>query len=110
LQPRRGVARVEPPFPAHLAPLLPELGPFAAAVDRATQFDAIRAVLVRAAARRPLAVFLDDMQWADDATIDLLPALARALEREPVLLLVAFRSDDVPRAHPIRRLRAELRR
>jgi ATP/maltotriose-dependent transcriptional regulator MalT len=103
-------AVVEPPLRSHLAMLLPELGPPAPAADRATLFEAIRSVLALAAARRPLALFLDDLQWADDATLDLLPALARSLEAEPVLLLVAYRSDDVPRGHPIRRLRSELRR
>jgi hypothetical protein len=55
-------------------------------------------------------VLLDDLQWADEATLDVLPALARALEGEPVLLVGAYRSDDIARGHPIRRLRSELRR
>jgi ATP/maltotriose-dependent transcriptional regulator MalT len=98
------------PFGPHLALLLPELGPPADASDRATLFEAIRCVLSGAAKARPLALFLDDLQWSDDATLDLLPALARALEGEPVLILAAYRSDEVPRGHPIRRLRSELRR
>jgi DNA-binding CsgD family transcriptional regulator len=101
---------VEAPLAAHLAALLPELGAAPPSVDRGTLFEAIRSMLARAAAQRPLALFLDDMQWADAATLDLLPALARALDAEPVLLLVAYRSDDVPREHPLRRLRSELRR
>ena len=100
----------EPPLRSQLAMLLPELAPDAVPVDRATLFEAIRSLLATAAARRPLAMFLDDMQWADDATLDLLPALARSLAAEPVLLVVAYRSDDVPRGHPVRRLRSELRR
>jgi DNA-binding CsgD family transcriptional regulator len=100
----------EAPLRSHLAMLLPELGPPAPAVDRSTLFEAIRSVLALAASRTPVAVFVDDLQWADDATLDLLPALARALDGEPVLLVAAYRSDDVPRGHPIRRLRTELRR
>ena len=101
---------IEPPFGPHLALLLPELGTPAPASDRATLFEAIRSVLALAASKHPLALFLDDLQWSDDATLDLLPALARSLESEPVLILAAYRSDEVPRGHPIRRLRSELRR
>jgi DNA-binding NarL/FixJ family response regulator len=100
---------VSGPLAAHLALLLPELGPPAEG-DRATLFEAIRQALAAVAARRPAALFLDDLQWADDATLELLAALARSLDRQPLLVLGAFRSDELPRDHPLRRLRGELRR
>jgi predicted ATPase len=50
------------------------------------------------------------VQWADEATLVLLAPLVRALDAAPVLLVVAYRSDDVPRRHAMRRLRSELRR
>jgi DNA-binding NarL/FixJ family response regulator len=101
---------VEGPLAAHLALLLPELGPPAAEGDRATLFEAIRLALAAIAARRPAALLLDDLQWADDATLELLAALARSLDTQPLLVLGVFRSDELPRDHPIRRLRSELRR
>ncbi len=101
---------VEGPLAAHLALLLPELGPAAPEGDRATLFEAIRQALAAVAARHPAALFLDDLQWADDATLELLPALARSVDEQPLLLLGAFRSDELPRGHPIRRMRSELRR
>jgi DNA-binding NarL/FixJ family response regulator len=101
---------VEGPLAAHLALLLPELGPPAAEGDRATLFEAIRLALAAIAARGPAALLLDDLQWADDATLELLAALARSLDTQPLLVLGAFRSDELPRDHPIRRLRSELRR
>ena len=101
---------VEGPLAAHLALLLPELGPPAPEGDRATLFEAIRLALEAVAARRPAALFLDDLQWADDATLELLAALARSLDAQPLLVLGAFRSDELPRGHPMRRLRSELRR
>ena len=101
---------LEGPLAAHLALLLPELGPPAPAGDRATLFEAIRQALVAIAAGRPAALFLDDLHWADDATLELLGALARSVDAQPLLLLGAYRSDELPRGHPIRRLRSELRR
>jgi DNA-binding NarL/FixJ family response regulator len=101
---------IEGPLAAHLALLLPELGPAAREGDPATLFEAIRLALATIAARQPTALFLDDLQWADDATLELLPALARTLPEQPLLILAAYRSDELPRAHPIRRMRSELRR
>jgi hypothetical protein len=105
----RGEQLAEGPLAAHLALLLPELGPPAEG-DRATLFEAIRLALAAIVIRRPAALFLDDLQWADDATLELLAALARSLDTQPLLVLGAFRSDELPRDHPIRRLRSELRR
>lgn len=101
---------IEGPLAAHLALLLPELGPADPAGDPATLFEAIRLALATIAARQPTALFLDDLQWADDATLELLPALARTLPEQPMLILAAYRSDELPRGHPIRRMRSELRR
>jgi DNA-binding NarL/FixJ family response regulator len=105
-----GQPLIEGPLAAHLAMLLPELGTPAPGGDRATLFEAIRQALAEIAARCPTAIFLDDLQWADDATPELLGALARTLDSHPLLLLGAFRSDELPRGHPIRGLRSELRR
>jgi AAA ATPase domain len=91
---------VEGPLAAHLALLLPELGPPAAEGDRATLFEAIRLALAAIAARRPAALLLDDLQWADDATLELLAALARSLDTQPLLILGAFRSDERPGTTP----------
>jgi DNA-binding NarL/FixJ family response regulator/lipopolysaccharide biosynthesis regulator YciM len=101
---------IEGPLAAHLALLLPELGPPGPEGDRATLFEAIRLSLAAIADRHPAAVFLDDLHWADDATLELLPALAHSADEQPLLILGAFRSDELPRGHPIRRLRSELRR
>ena len=101
---------IEGPLAAHLALLLPELGPAAREGEPATLFEAIRLALATVAARQPTALFLDDLQWADEATVELLPALARTLPEQPLLMLAAYRSDELPRTHPIRRMRSELRR
>jgi hypothetical protein len=46
----------------------------------------------------------------DAATLELLASLAQAAEAWPLLVLGAYRSEEIPRGHPLRRLRAELRR
>src|SRR5205807_1298621 len=53
-------------------------------------FEAIARLVQTWTARRPLVFFLDDMQWADTATLDLLLYLARSLADQgaPVLLLL----------------------
>jgi predicted ATPase/DNA-binding CsgD family transcriptional regulator len=98
------------PLAAHLAVLLPELGPPPAQSDFPTLVEALRAALVEIGRVQPAAVFLDDLHWADAASLELLPVLARELTDEPVALVGAYRSDDLPRGHPLRRVRTELRR
>jgi DNA-binding CsgD family transcriptional regulator len=98
------------PLRAHLALLLPELGDPAPAADRPTLFEALRCGLAHVAAERHALVVLDDLQWSDEATLEVLSALAEPLRELPVLVLAAYRSDGLPRDHGIRRLRNDLRR
>ncbi|HTN24530.1 MAG TPA: AAA family ATPase [Solirubrobacteraceae bacterium] len=98
------------PLRAHLAVLLPELGAPAAASDNATIFEAIRCALEQIASAGPVLVVLDDLQWSDEATLELLAALAPALKEMAMLVVAAYRSDGLPRDHMLRRLRNELRR
>ena len=95
---------------AQLALLLPELGQAASEASQATVVDALGASFAGIGARTPTAFFLDDLQWADAATLEALPRLAFELESAPVLLVAAYRSDEVTRFHPVRRLRVRLRR
>lgn len=113
----RGYLRATPqglnqcgPLRSHLALLLPELGPAQATDDRATLFEAIRCGLQAMTATGPVALLLDDLQWSDDATLEFLASLAPALATLPVLVVAAYRSDELTRAHPLRRLRDDLRR
>ncbi|HEY7223034.1 MAG TPA: AAA family ATPase [Micromonosporaceae bacterium] len=74
-----------------------------------TDADAVRAHLLADAAVRPVVVVLDDLHWSDDATLDLLVPLAQRLATDPVAILCAYRSDDLPRSHRLRAIRATLR-
>jgi DNA-binding NarL/FixJ family response regulator len=98
------------PLLPHLALLLPELGEPAAESDRATIFESIRCALAHLGAEEPAVVVLDDLQWSDDTTLELLAALAEPLRQMPALVVAAYRTDGLSREHRLRWLRNELRR
>jgi predicted ATPase len=100
------------PLGAYLGLLLPELGPGpqSASADRATLFEALRNAFEIIAEERPTAVFLDDLQAADSATLELLPYLATQLDEAALCIVAAYRSDELGRDHPVRRMRMDLRR
>jgi len=93
-----------------LALLIPEEGAVEAVHDRPTLLDAIADGLAALARPRPLALVLDDLQWADHATLDLLLPLAKCAARAPLLVVALYRSDAVGRGHPLRTMRDSLRR
>jgi len=51
----------------------------------------------------PLALFLDDLQWLDAATLDLLEHLVTHSEVRHLLLVGAYRDNEVSPSHPLRR-------
>ncbi len=57
--------------------------------------------LAALANRRPLVVLLDDLHWADPASLDLLRVVARNLADVPLLLLATYRADEVARRQPL---------
>ena len=71
----------------HLALLLPELGEPAAASDRATIFEAVRCAFAQLAGEGHALVVLDDLQWSDEATLELLAALAPMLTEMPLVVI-----------------------
>ena len=62
----------------------------------------------RAAARAPTILVLEDLHWADEATLDVLKLLARRIETIPALVLASYRDDELDRAHPLRIVLGEL--
>jgi AAA ATPase domain len=51
--------------------------------------------------RVPTVLVVEDVHWADEATLDLLRFLARRLGAAPVLLLVTYRDDELAPLHPL---------
>ena len=52
-------------------------------------------------ARCATAFVVEDVHWADRATLDLLKYLARRIEHSPVVLIVSYRDDEVGPDHPL---------
>lgn len=115
------LAALAPHTLAEAARLLPELTPAAPRPDPHTSaaaqlrlFESLQDLLLALlAGPRPGIVFLDDAQWADDATLDLLAFIVRRLQTRPTeapLLLAAWRGEDVGPDHRWSRLLAEGRR
>jgi DNA-binding CsgD family transcriptional regulator/tetratricopeptide (TPR) repeat protein len=57
-------------------------------------FEIVLGVFRRLARERPLLLAIEDIQWADRSTRELLAFLVRALRDDPVLLVLTVRSDD----------------
>ncbi|MFE9846349.1 BTAD domain-containing putative transcriptional regulator [Streptomyces goshikiensis] len=100
----RTVAAAVPPGPgaaAAVAPLLSDADePSRAAGDTAGgRFRMHRAVwqwLAEAARERPVCVVLDDLHWADGETLALLAGAGEPPSGTPLLVVGAFRPDEVP--------------
>ncbi|KIG15107.1 sensor histidine kinase [Enhygromyxa salina] len=52
----------------------------------------------------PLVLVLDDLQWADPASLELLRVLLREGGESPILFVGAYRSDEVDEDHPLHRV------
>ncbi|HET8632494.1 MAG TPA: AAA family ATPase [Thermomicrobiales bacterium] len=79
----------------------PDLAGGAGTGSQAALFAAVRDYLAALAARRPLVLLLDDLHWADPASLDLLRVVARGLGDLAVLLLATYRADEVAHGHPL---------
>ncbi len=53
---------------------------------------------------RPTLLAIEDVHWADDATLDALHYLIRRIDQLPLVLFLTYRDDDLPPDHPVRRL------
>src|SRR4029450_12865686 len=82
-------------------PPVPELPP----QDAQRRFQLVLRRVSRGLARpaHPLALFLDDLQWLDAATLDLLEDLLTRSELQHLMLIGAYRDNEVTATHPLAR-------
>jgi predicted ATPase len=76
--------------------------------DGTTPHDLVQALVPELRKRGPLVVVLEDLHWADEATLDVVRMLARRLESVPALLVATYRDDSLDRQHPLHLLLGEL--
>src|SRR6202158_4194714 len=62
-----------------------------------------RFLAVFARPEHPLALFLDDLQWLDSATLDLLEDLLTQPDVRHLMLIGAYRDNEIDSAHPLMR-------
>src|SRR5262249_35711354 len=94
-----------------LARLLPELGtPAAGGTGTRQLFEAVAHLVGWLAARHPLVLILEDLQWADEMSVRLLAFLGRRLGGSSVLLITTAREEELADAPLLRRMLEDLRR
>jgi len=88
--------------------LLPALGPYRAGARgrgegwrRERLFSAVAELLGAAAGRSGLGLVVEDVHWADSATLDCLTYLARAGDGGAVTMVATCRSDEAPLDRPV---------
>jgi PAS domain S-box-containing protein len=89
-------------------PPVPDLPP----QDAQNRFQLVfrRFINVFARPEHPLALFLDDLQWLDAATLDLLEHLVTRSEVRHLLLVGAYRDNEVGPSHPLLRTLGAIRK
>jgi hypothetical protein len=98
------------PLLRDLFPNLPATPDTESAEGQFQLFDAMSSFLRDVSARVPLLVVLDDLHWADRASLQLLEHIAREIGHARVLLLGTYRDTDLDRTHPLSQTLAELNR
>jgi DNA-binding CsgD family transcriptional regulator/tetratricopeptide (TPR) repeat protein len=63
---------------------------------------------LNALVRPPALIVLDDLHWADEATLDFVRYVGRRIGRTHSLLIASFRSDEVGPSHPLRLVLGDL--
>jgi DNA-binding CsgD family transcriptional regulator len=62
----------------------------------------VLSVLIAELRREPTVLVLEDLHWADEATLDVLRLLGRRIDAAGSLVIATFRDDELQAAHPLR--------
>lgn len=108
-----GAARVADGIP-EVSELFPSSKPSSAEVDsdnaRFMLFDAFASFLKNVSREKPIVLIIDNLHWADDASLQLLEFITPDLAGIPILLVGTYRDMEVSRQHPLSRTLANLNR
>jgi DNA-binding CsgD family transcriptional regulator/tetratricopeptide (TPR) repeat protein len=75
-------------------------------LDRDSFIDALMAYLRRPGS--PAVVVVEDVHWADNASLDVIRYLARRVDGLPAVLALSYRGEELPPTHPLRRILGSL--
>lgn len=110
---REAVLDAAGPTVGALALLVPEMtdqAPAETAEGADRLFDAVAVLLDAISRQRPLVIVVEDLHWADQASLALLRYLVRSGEATRILLVVTVRNDELGSAGAVRRWLADLER
>ena len=101
--------RVTAGLETELARILPELGRATSQdVDLGQMsqqqdrlFEAILQLFLNIARQRPCVLFLDDIQWLEESSLQLLQKVAQGTRNVPILLIAAYRSLEMEERPPL---------
>ena len=86
-------------------------GEFEDLLGRGGRPHEVLAALAREASKRsPTVLVLEDLHWADEATLDVLRLLGRRVDEFRALVVGTYRDDELTAAHPLRVVLGELAR
>ncbi|HEY9693180.1 MAG TPA: AAA family ATPase [Oculatellaceae cyanobacterium] len=97
------------PVLEHLIGNQPEI-PALPAIEAQNRFNLVfqKFIKVFNQPKHPLVIFLDDLQWADAASLKLIHLLMTVAEPQKLLLIGAYRDNEVSATHPLRLMLTEL--
>jgi DNA-binding CsgD family transcriptional regulator/type II secretory pathway predicted ATPase ExeA len=81
-----------------------------AAAGDAGPHEVANALLRELSRRAPTVLVIEDLHWADEATLDVVRLLARKADTAPALVLGTYRDDELDLRHPLRVVLGELAR
>jgi len=97
-------------FPKFINYLLPEYGKPPKEINRELLAQSIIATFRIMNKEKAVIVLFDDLQWADNATLEILPLLREQITNDNMIIFATYRNEEIPRGHKLRWLRSELRR
>jgi len=103
------VARLVPDIAAKIG-TVPPSKPLAEEQDRIRLYEAVTQFLISICNEKPLVLLLDDMHWADQASLGLLEHFVMGSSNLRVLTLVGYRTEDVSADSPLSKTSMKLNR
>lgn len=86
---------------------LPSVAPLDAESERIRLFESLFRALADLAAQRPLLLVLEDLHWAQPASLELLRFLLRRISGVPVMIVITHRDEDTPQLNALQQLRRQ---